>query len=147
MYSCNTGAAWCLLPQRWVLIFSAIQLVASLVRGSVPTSFLYYRLCLWFVLFLATEYNPPKITKSCHSFNHSQILLHAWIQNWYADDSSCAAMQAHWSLWLVCYLGPKYGFHPEPEKCILIVDAEHEAEAKSVFQHLGIKVVNGYTAS
>ena len=27
---------------------------------------------------------------------------------------------------------------------ILIVDADHEAKAKSMFQHLGIKVVNGY---
>ena len=38
----------------------------------------------------------------------------------------------------------KYGYHPYPKKCTLIVDAEHEAEAKSVFQQLGIKVVNGY---
>ena len=44
----------------------------------------------------------------------------------------------------ICDLGPKYGYHPEPEKCILIVDAEHEAEANSMFQDLGIKVVKGY---
>ena len=69
-----------------------------------------------------------------------------WIQNWYADDSSCAAKLTDLCDWFdkLCDLGPKYGYHPEPEKCILIVDAEHEAEAKSMFQHLGIKVVNGY---
>ena len=69
-----------------------------------------------------------------------------WIQNWYADDSTCAARLTDLCDWFdkLCDLGPKYGYHPEPEKCILIVDADHEAEAKSVFQHLGIKVVNGY---
>ena len=58
--------------------------------------------------------------------------------NWYADDSSCD--------WLdkLCDLGPKYGYHPESVKCILIVDAEYEAEAKSIFQHLGIMVVKSY---
>ena len=61
-------------------------------------------------------------------------------------DSSCAAKLTDLCDWFdkLCDLDPKYGYHPEPEKCILIVDAEHEAEAKSVFQHLGIKVVNSY---
>ena len=72
--------------------------------------------------------------------------LTTWIQNWYADDSSCTAKLIDLCVWFdkLYDIGPKYGYHPEPEKCILIVDADHEAEAKSMFQHLGIKVVNGY---
>ena len=63
-----------------------------------------------------------------------------WIQNWYADDSSCAAKLTDLCGWFekLCDRGPKYRYHPELEKCILIGDAEHEAEAKSLFQHLGI---------
>ena len=66
---------------------------------------------------------------------------------WYADDSSCTAKLTDLCVWFdkLCDLGPKYGYHPKPEKCILIVDADHEARAKSMFQHLGIKVVNGYS--
>ncbi|KAL5484235.1 hypothetical protein EMCRGX_G020696 [Ephydatia muelleri] len=54
-----------------------------------------------------------------------------WIQNWYADDSSCTAKLTDLCVWFdkLCDLGPKY---------------DHEAEAKSMFQHLGIKVMNGY---
>ena len=68
-----------------------------------------------------------------------------WIQNWYADDS-CATKLTDLCDWFdtICDLGPKYGYHPKLEKCILIVVAEHEAEAKSMFQDLGIKVVKGY---
>ena len=45
----------------------------------------------------------------------------------------------------LCEQGPKYGYHPNAENCIiLIVDANHEAEARSVFEHLRVKVVKGY---
>ena len=49
-----------------------------------------------------------------------------WIQNWYANDSSCTAKLTDLCDWFdkLCDLGPKYGYHPEPEKCILIVDAK-----------------------
>ena len=30
----------------------------------------------------------------------------------------------------LCERGPKYGYHPEAEQCILIVDANHEVEAR-----------------
>ena len=61
-----------------------------------------------------------------------------WIQNWYANDSSCTAKLTHLR---DCFdklyeHGPKYGYHPEVDKCIVIVDSNHE--------HLGVKVVKGY---
>ena len=45
------------------------------------------------------------------------------VQNWYADDSSCAAKLPHLLNGFKCYveLGPKYGYYPEPKKTILIV--------------------------
>ena len=41
---------------------------------------------------------------------------------------------------------PKYGYYPEVDKCIVIhvVDSNHETEARSAFEHLGVKVVKGY---
>ena len=71
------------------------------------------------------------------------------LKSYYMDsklDSSCKAKLTDLCDWFdkLCDLGPKYGYHPKLEKCILIGDAEHEAEAKSIFQHLGIMVVKGY---
>ena len=58
-----------------------------------------------------------------------------WIQNWYADESSCAAKFTDLCDWFdkLCDLGPKYEYHPEPKKCILFVDAKHEAEPSQCF--------------
>ena len=41
---------------------------------------------------------------------------------------------------------PKYGYYSEVDKCIVIhvVDSNHETEARSAFEHLGVKVVKGY---
>ena len=44
----------------------------------------------------------------------------------------------------LCEHGPKYGYYPEVDKCIVIVDNNHEAESRSAFKHLGVKVVKGY---
>ena len=68
-----------------------------------------------------------------------------WIQNWYADDSSCIAKLTHQLDWFdkLCEHGPKYGYYPEVDKCIVIIDSNHETEAQSAFEHLGVKVVKG----
>ena len=69
-----------------------------------------------------------------------------WIQNWYADDSSCIAKLTHLRDWFdkLCEHGPKYGYYPEVDKCIVIIDSNHETEAQSAFEHLGVEVVKGY---
>ena len=69
-----------------------------------------------------------------------------WIQNWYADDSSCIAKLTYLRDWFdkLCEHGPKYGYYPEVDKCIVIVDSNHEKEDRSAFEHLGVKVVKGY---
>ena len=69
-----------------------------------------------------------------------------WIQNWYADDSSCIAKLTHLRDWFdkLCEHGPKYGYYSVVDKCIVIVDSNHETEARSAFEHLGVKVVKGY---
>ena len=73
-----------------------------------------------------------------------------WIQNWFADDSSCIAKLTHLRDWFdkLCEHGPKYGYYPEVilevDKCIVIVDSNHETDARSAFEHLGVKVVKGY---
>ena len=45
-----------------------------------------------------------------------------WIQNWYADDSSCIAKLTHLRDWFdkLCEHGPKYGYYPEVDKCIVM---------------------------
>ena len=72
-----------------------------------------------------------------------------WIQNWYADYSSCIAKLTYLCDWLtnLCEHGPQYGYYPEVGKCIVIVDSNHESEAKSAFEHLGVKVVKGISFS
>ena len=69
-----------------------------------------------------------------------------WIQNWYADDSSCIAKLTYLRDWFdkLCEHGPKYGYYPEVDKCIVIVNSNHETKARSAFEHLGVKVVKGY---
>ena len=68
------------------------------------------------------------------------------VQNWYADDSSCAAKLPHLLKWFqrLCELGPKYGYYPEPKKTILIVDPTFKDEANVIFQPFGISVVSDH---
>ena len=40
--------------------------------------------------------------------------------------------------------GPNYGYFPEPTKSVLIVNSQHEAEAQSLYEGLGVKVVFGH---
>eukprot|EP00731_Ephydatia_muelleri_P026576 Em0018g676a len=64
------------------------------------------------------------------------------VQNWYTDDSSCTAKLPHLLKWfqMLCELGPKYGYYPEPKKTILIVDPTFKDEANVIVQPFGISV-------
>ncbi len=65
------------------------------------------------------------------------------VEVWYADDSSAAGSFAQlMKFWLkLLEIGPKYGYHPNPKKTVLIVKNEHELqEAKDLFHSTGIKI-------
>ena len=62
---------------------------------------------------------------------------------WYADDSSACGsfiQLLHW--WnRLCEIGPRYGYHPNARKTILIVkNPEELIEAETLFKHLGVKI-------
>ena len=69
-----------------------------------------------------------------------------WIQNWYADDSACAAKLSNVKVWFqkLCEIGPDFGYYPEPKKTVLIVRATEKDAAKALFGELGIKIVSGH---
>ena len=71
--------------------------------------------------------------------------MNNWSQCWYADDSACAAKLPKLREWFddLCKLGPAYGYYPEPQKTVVVVDAVDEAEANACFCDLGVKVVRG----
>jgi hypothetical protein len=67
------------------------------------------------------------------------------MQPWYADN---AGVGAHFPvLWQfferLQVIGPSYGYYPEPDKSILIVRPENEANAKIEFSDFGYKVMTG----
>ena len=66
-----------------------------------------------------------------------------WTQNWFADDSACAAKLPLLHDWFkkVCQLGPSYGYYPEPKKTVVVVDENDVDAANASFHDLGIKVV------
>eukprot|EP00731_Ephydatia_muelleri_P014458 Em0008g178a len=68
-----------------------------------------------------------------------------WSQCWYADDSACAAKLPKLREWFehLCKLGPAYGYYPEPQKTVVVVDEVDEAEANACFSDSGVKVVRG----
>ena len=67
-----------------------------------------------------------------------------WSQCWYADDSACAAKIPKLREWFdnLCKLGPAYGYYPEPQKTVVLVDEVDEAEA-NCFGDIGVKVSRG----
>ena len=69
--------------------------------------------------------------------------LNNWSQCWYADDSACASKLPKLREWFddLCKLGPAYGYYPEPQKTVVVVDEVDEAGANACFCHLGVKVV------
>ena len=68
-----------------------------------------------------------------------------WDQNWYADDSVCAAKLTRLREWFdkLTELGPDFGYYPEPRKTILVIEPKDKAEARTLFDDLGVKVVSG----
>eukprot|EP00731_Ephydatia_muelleri_P028196 Em0019g1069a len=65
-----------------------------------------------------------------------------WSQCWYADDSACAAIIPKLREWFdnLCNLGPAYGYYPEPQKTVVVVDEVDKAEANACFGDIGVKV-------
>ena len=76
---------------------------------------------------------------------HSLRAPGKWIQNWYADDSSCVADLPSLRTWFEELLnrGPAYGYFPEPSKTVLVVGPSDIQQASELFADLGIKVVSG----
>lgn len=70
-----------------------------------------------------------------------------WIQNWYADDSSCFGKMEKIKKWLILLMekGPKWGYYPEPSKSVLIVKHGMETEARMLFQQFNIDVVHSHS--
>ena len=64
-------------------------------------------------------------------------------QLWYADDDSAAgtlqAASLYWSKLL--QLGPDYGYHPSPEKTVLLVKPSLEHAAQELFAGTGVRIV------
>ena len=60
----------------------------------------------------------------------------------YADDFSAAGIIKNLMKWwnTLCLLGPKFGYNPEPRKCVLIVKPEHLASAQQTFATTEIKI-------
>ena len=77
---------------------------------------------------------------------HALAYKSKWHQNWYADDSACAAPLPRLLEWSekLSSLGPEFGYYPEPKKSFLIVDANNEAEANALFGKQGIQIVSGH---
>ena len=40
--------------------------------------------------------------------------------------------------------GPKYGYHPEPEKSFLVIHPDHFEKAQEFFQDLNLNIVTGH---
>ncbi|CAB0015791.1 unnamed protein product [Nesidiocoris tenuis] len=67
-----------------------------------------------------------------------------WVQNWYADDSSCCGKLRDVRQWfnLLQEQGPRWGYYAEPEKSYLVVKPGFETEANQIFRDLNVKIVN-----
>uniref|UniRef100_A0A8D8Z6P9 Uncharacterized protein n=1 Tax=Cacopsylla melanoneura TaxID=428564 RepID=A0A8D8Z6P9_9HEMI len=64
------------------------------------------------------------------------------VQNWYADDSSCTGHLAQIKNWFENLLieGPKWGYFPEPRKCVLIVKEGYQEQADEIFGDINVKI-------
>ena len=83
---------------------------------------------------------------SCPNASHSVPIYSSMQSKLVPDDSACATDLDHRSEWFekLCLMGPKYGYHPEPNKTVSIVDKAYDSEAHAKFDHLGVKVVRGH---
>ena len=68
-----------------------------------------------------------------------------YVQSFYADDGAACGGLEQLKTWLqeVCKIGPKYGYFPEPSKCTLVVNDSYVADAKILFEPIGLTVVTG----
>lgn len=66
-------------------------------------------------------------------------------QMWYADDSACVGSLDDIMSWFeeLVKEGPKYGYHPEPAKSVLVVKPDFKDKAEALFGKFGIKIVSG----
>ena len=64
-------------------------------------------------------------------------------QNWYADDSTCAAPLSHIREWIeqLLEIGLSYGYFAEPSKSIIVVKDQHLQDTKAIFCDLQVEVV------
>ena len=60
---------------------------------------------------------------------------------WYADDASACSQLQHLKEWFDRLLktGPLYGYHPEPNKCVLVVHPDHLSSAQDLFDAYGLE--------
>lgn len=67
-----------------------------------------------------------------------------WDQNWYTDDSACAAKLPRLCEWFerLVKMGLDFGYYPNPQKSIVVVDSKDEAEAHRLFDELGVTVAS-----
>ena len=75
----------------------------------------------------------------CHQASQGSKL---YIQNWYADDSSCLGRLLRIKEWFLSLLeqGPAFGYFAEPSKSIVIVKPHHGEAAKTIFGNLNVQV-------
>ena len=69
-----------------------------------------------------------------------------YIQLWYADDSCAGGSLSSVREWYdkLIFLGPLFGYFPEPSKCHLIVSESNVDRAKSLFCDIAVNVVTGW---
>ena len=67
------------------------------------------------------------------------------VQAWYADDGTGVGRIQRLKAWwdTIVALGPKYGYHPNARKTVLVVKAEHETKARQLFDGTGIEIMTG----
>ena len=63
-------------------------------------------------------------------------------QVWYADDASGCDKFENLKVWFdqLLALGPRYGYYPSPEKCILVTKPQHISKARAIFKDTDISV-------
>ena len=61
---------------------------------------------------------------------------------WYADDASACAPLSELQNWFdsLLHIGPDYGYHPEPTKCIVVVNDSYLPLAYDIFDSYGVCV-------
>ena len=65
---------------------------------------------------------------------------------WYADDASACAPLCDLKDWFseLIDVGPSFGYHPEPKKCVLVVSPDHLTTACAMFNRFGVEVTTGH---